>query len=352
LQKSLLFHSIIFIFLIAFFQNCSKQNASFSSSSKPAPPLASQNGGGQPYEGKPYVLPAADACPDGTLVKARIILKSATTAQLVRDNCQTIASKDLGVGDFFIDSSDQLNYLANIFIPETPAIDLKPLTSWYYQLEGSTQSQAAQVYDIDMFNTSAANVQSLKTQGHVVICYISVGSYENYRPDASSFNSSDIGNVLGGGSSDRWLDTRSASVRSIMLARMDLAKSRGCDGVDLDNVDAFSSSSGFPLDANTQTDYNSFLARAAHDRGLVVALNNVGDLAAALVNDFDFVVSEQCYENNECAKYQPFIKMGKPVFDAEYTAYSAAQCSAARADNISLGFYSAKLDGSVFNPCP
>ncbi len=335
-----------------FFQNCSKPAAIFTTeSSKTSSSLAEQEGNGQPYEGKPYVF-RGNVCADGTLVQARIVFKSATSAQLVRENCQTIQPKDLGAADFSLDGSGQLTYLSRTFVPETPALNLKLLTSWYYQLQGSLQSPAAKVYDIDMFDNTASTFQNLKAAGHVVICYISAGSFEQGRPDAGSFNASDIGNILGGGSPDRWLDTRSASVRAIILARLDLAKSKGCDGVDLDNVDAFDSNSGFALNASTQTDYNVFLARAAHDRGLLVALNNVGDLASVLVNDFDFVVAEQCYATNECWKYQPFTQREKPVFDAEYTVYSAPQCNTAATDSISLGFYNGRLDGSQFSLCP
>ena len=35
---------------------------------------------------------------------------------------------------------------------------------------------------------------------------------------------------------------------------------------------------GFPLNKTTQIDYNKFLATAAHQRGLIVALKNATDL--------------------------------------------------------------------------
>ena len=41
----------------------------------------------------------------------------------------------------------------------------------------------AAVYDVDGFETTAAEVAALHASGKHVVCYIDVGTAENFRPD-------------------------------------------------------------------------------------------------------------------------------------------------------------------------
>ena len=95
------------------------------------------------------------------------------------------------------------------------------------------------VYDIDLFDNPKSTVDALHKLGKKVICYFSAGSYESYRPDAASFKSSDKGKELDGWPGEFWLQLNSSNVRDIMGKRLELAASKGCDGVDPDNVDGF-----------------------------------------------------------------------------------------------------------------
>jgi hypothetical protein len=52
--------------------------------------------GGQPYDGKPYIIPSR--CPDGTLVESRILLSS-NEATLYRDGCKTGAPRPILTGE-------------------------------------------------------------------------------------------------------------------------------------------------------------------------------------------------------------------------------------------------------------
>jgi hypothetical protein len=72
-----------------------------------------------------------------------------------------------------------------------------------------------------------------------------------------------------------------------MSARMDLAKTKGCDGVDPDNVDAYENKSGFNLTGSNQIAYNTWLAQQAHARDLAVGLKNDIDQIKDLVDHFD-----------------------------------------------------------------
>ena len=193
------------------------------------------------------------------------------------------------------------------------------LTTWQWQLEEDLNSSyAVDLYDIDLFDTSTATIEQLKTDGHKVICYFSAGSYENWRDDANSFTASDYGRNLDGWEGERWLDIRSANVHSIMIARLDLAVSKGCNGVEPDNMDGYANISGFTLTADDQLAFNRFLANEAHQRGLSIGLKNDLDQIPQLVEYYDFAVNEQCFEYDECEALAPFIDEGKAVFNAEY----------------------------------
>ena len=213
--------------------------------------------------------------------------------------------------------------------------------TWQLQLQGTVNiAYNAAVYDVDMYDTPQATINAMKSQGKRVVCYFSAGSSENWRADFSQFQASDMGNGLSGWPGERWLDTRSANVRAIMAARMDMAKAKGCDGIDTDNVDGYTNNTGLPLTAATQLDYNRYLAAQAHARGMAIGLKNDVDQVAQLASDFDFAVNEQCFQYNECGVYSAFTTQGKPVFQVEYdTKYKvdatrAPLCSSARAQNL------------------
>ncbi len=211
----------------------------------------------------------------------------------------------------------------------------RPGTSWQIQLQGSLDTTvAAGAYDVDLFDTSAATIAALRAAGRKVICYFSAGSFEDWRSDAGQFPAAALGNPLDGWPGERWLDTRAAGVRAVMRARMDLAVSKKCDAVDPDNVDGYTNGPGFPLTAATQLDYNKFLAAEAHARGLSVGLKNDLSQVAALVDDFDFAINEQCQAYRECDMLAPFIARSKAVFGIEYTGSSSTVCAAANAANF------------------
>jgi len=181
------------------------------------------------------------------------------------------------------------------------------------------------MYDIDMFDNNAATVSSLHSAGRVVICYFST-QYEDWRPDASSFTSAVIGKGLDGWAGENYVDIRSTVVRNIMSSRLDYAVNMGCDGVEPDNVDGYTATSGFPLTAADQLSFNEFIAAQAHARGLSVGLKNDIDQAAALVSYFDWALNEQCYEYSECASLSTFISHGKAVFNTEYSGTASKVC--------------------------
>jgi Glycoside-hydrolase family GH114 len=185
------------------------------------------------------------------------------------------------------------------------------------------------MYDIDMFMSSTAVIGKLHADGRVVICYFSAGSYEPGRPDSAMLASTGLGSVLDGWPDERWVDIRSAAVRDVMRGRLNFAVSQGCDGVEPDNVDAFDNENGLGLTAQDQVDYNLFLAREAHSRGLSIGLKNTLGLVPNLVSSFDWALNEECLQFGECASLQPFITAGKAVFHCEYTENTGADAETA-----------------------
>lgn len=191
--------------------------------------------------------------------------------------------------------------------------------TWQWQLEGNLNtSYSVALYDVDLFDTRNTTIQNLQQSGIKVVCYFSAGSYEDYRDDRELFLPNTLGNTLDGWDNERWLDIRSANVHSIMKKRLDIAKNKGCDGVEPDNMDGYTNNSGFNLTSQDQLAYNRFIANEAHKRGLAVGLKNDLDQISELVEYFDFAVNEQCFEYNECDALLPFINQGKPVLTAEY----------------------------------
>lgn len=241
-----------------------------------------------------------------------------------------------------------------------PGVD----TTWQWQLQPSQGSNSintsydVDLYDIDLFDNEESVISGLQAGGKRVICYFSAGSYEDYRDDESLFNESDLGNTLSGFADERWVDIRSENVRSIMADRLTLAATKGCDGVEPDNVDGYTNNPGFDFTAADQLDYNRWLAAEAHSRSLSVGLKNDLDQIPDLVGDFDFSVNEQCHEYDECDLLQPFTDAGKAVFVAEYLdtyvnnqSARDAMCADSRSQNLRTLVLPLDLDDSLRFSC-
>ncbi len=203
--------------------------------------------------------------------------------------------------------------------------------SWQWQLNGRIDTSVrAKVYDVDA-EVSRKVVRRLHADGRRVVCYISAGSFENWRPDRTAFPASVKGRPLDGWPGERWLDIRALSVlRPIMAARMDVCRRKGFDAVEPDNVDGYANDSGFPLTAADQRRYNIAIARLAHARGLGVGLKNDIDQVATLEPYFDFAINEQCRQYRECSAYRPFLRAGKAVLHAEYRLTRPRFCATGR----------------------
>ncbi len=194
-------------------------------------------------------------------------------------------------------------------------------TSWQWQLTGTVNtSYDVKVYDIDLFDTTPQLIKEIHDKGKKVICYFSGGSFEDWREDANKFPVELLGKDLDGWEGEKWLDIRDKKLQSIMNSRLDLAKEKGCDGVEPDNMDGYTNKSGFKLSSEDQLKYNIFMANSAHERGLSIGLKNDLDQTTKLEPYFDFSINEECHEYNECENLTVFVDANKPVFNAEYAS--------------------------------
>jgi hypothetical protein len=83
---------------------------------------------------------------------------------------------------------------------------------------------------------------------------------------------------------------------------------------------------------------------------MTVFEKNDPDQAAMLESYFDGVIDEQCNEYSECSAYKPYLSVGKPVLNAEYSG-GTSFCAADNAAGIMGALYALALDGSVYQPC-
>ncbi|MFH8475091.1 endo alpha-1,4 polygalactosaminidase [Streptomyces sp. NPDC018000] len=195
----------------------------------------------------------------------------------------------------------------------------EPGIGWQWQLSGRLDPTVdVPVYDIDGFEHTASEVADLHRRGRKVICYLSTGAWEDFRPDAGKFPASVRGKG-NGWEGERWLDIRRTDVlEPLMEERIAMCAKKGFDAVEPDNMDGYRNRTGFPLTAADQLRYNRLIARIAHRHGLAVGLKNDLGQIPELEPDFDFAVNEQCAQYGECDALTPFVKAGKAVFHAEY----------------------------------
>jgi hypothetical protein len=192
------------------------------------------------------------------------------------------------------------------------------------------------VYELDAFSTTEGVVARLRAAGRRAICYVDAGTHEDFRPDAGSFPPDVLGKPSGW-PGERWIDVRRWDVLApVLAARLELCRSKGFDGVELDNVDGYTADTGFPLTAGDQLTFNRRLAGLAHRHGLAVGLKNDVEQAEALEPAFDFAVNEECFAEDECGRLAPFVAAGKAVFHVEYDVAVGEFCPVTRA----LGFSS------------
>ena len=227
---------------------------------------------------------------------------------------------------------------------------------WYIQLLKDKEHPIRiypniKVYDIDVFENTKETIKNLKTSGHIVICYFSAGTYENFRKDRWMYPINDIGNQLEEWKNEYWINIKSEKIKNIIRKRIELAKDKGCDGIDPDNVDVFLNNSGFDISYEDQLEFNIFISQYAHKLGLLVGLKNDVEQIKDLYQYFDFAINEQCHENNECGYYLFFSNQNKPVINIEYELKNYYKYCSDNNIEIQTIFLPYELDGKFVKFC-
>ncbi|HUH97353.1 MAG TPA: endo alpha-1,4 polygalactosaminidase [Anaerolineales bacterium] len=211
---------------------------------------------------------------------------------------------------------------------------------WHISEPPVETSVAAQVFDIDLFDNDSAVIDVLHALGRKVICYMSVGSWEDWRPDRGQFPPEVLGRDYDGWPGERWLDVRQIErLAPVMRARFDRCRAMGFDALEPDNMEVHDNDTGFPITYEDQLRYARWLADEAHSRGLAIGMKNAPDSVKDLLPHFDFAITEDAFVQGWAEEMRPFIQAGKPVFAAEYDDTGVdfpAACRRARELGFSL----------------
>lgn len=225
---------------------------------------------------------------------------------------------------------------------------------WQWQLQGKIDTGVpACVFDVDGFETPVATVRALQRRGARVVCYLDVGSWESFRPDAGRFPRSVLGRRYEGFPNERWLDIgHFRRFAPILERRFHLCARKGFDAVEPDNIAGWENRTGFPLTAGEQLRFNRWVAQRVHALGMAVALKNDPRQVRPLLGSFDFAIVEQCFQYDECGLYEPFVGASKAVFEAEYELAPGEYCERAIGLRFSAIRKSYDLFARPWLPCP
>jgi len=204
----------------------------------------------------------------------------------------------------------------------------------------------ADIFELDLFDTTKEMIDQLHKKNKKVFCYINVGAWEDWRPDKNDFPASILGNDYDGWPGENWLDIRQLDIIGpIMQKRFDLCKQKGFDGIEPDNMNNYTQKTGFNISYQDQIKYNIWLAGQAHKRGLPIGLKNSSTQLNDLLDYYDWATIESCYEWNSCEDFKIFTDTNKPVFQIEYDQTDKNKiCAQAKSNRFSVVFKKQLLD--------
>jgi len=261
-----------------------------------------------------------------------------------------------------------------------------PLTSWAYvigenyPLHVPTDIGNVQVYDSDLGDqdgltangapvvdrTIESSVAAVHAAGAHAICYVDAGTAEDWRSDYHEFDPAEVGRNLPGWPGEKFINasdwsstvpSRYKPLETIMADRVALCREEGFDGVEMDNVDAYTYGKlgGFTLSMAQEEKYLDELIALVHNAGMAFFLKNEinGDgLLATMAPRVDGEIDEQCWQYNECGALRPFVIEGKPILEVEYRSFpEQALCAKARAFPMATIHTDVELDGKIAYAC-
>lgn len=194
--------------------------------------------------------------------------------------------------------------------------------SFDWQLDdiNSTANFSADVVDVDAFTTSAETVAALHAKGKKVIAYLSVGTIENDRNDASLIPAEVIGKQYPEWPKEKWLDIRQIDkLKPWLNSRINMILKKGFDGIEPDNMDSYDNDPGFNIQLADTRKYADYLISLAHSNGLSIGQKNVKELTVDYASKFDWALTEDAFAQGWQNELSGYIKLNKPVFAVEYT---------------------------------
>lgn len=286
-----------------------------------------------------------------------------------------------------------LGLLISIVLSVQPALTAPADFYFEYQISSHDQQlppdNVADVWALDGQLVSQETVQRLKSKGKQVICYINIGSWDPGKIDVQHWMKLDaneipipgagiypydhfkidnaMGNVPIWGmrygfaafNNEFWWNIFHPAVAAIIDQRIDTCASKGFEAVEPDNIDAnvyeddagaLVDPTGFGWTEDRMIEFNKQLANKVHARGMKIFQKNGSDLVAGLVDTYDGAITEGCLANDECAEFQPYTQLGKPVYAIEYTDELSADEFQAKACNSESLPYSYVLKDRLVEP--
>lgn len=268
-----------------------------------------------------------------------------------------------------------------------------PPTSAPYPRPGS-----ADIWDTDLFEDAGAAraqiptgpspvVAALHASGKYSICYVDAGAYQTGFPDDRDFAPADYGDRarrygMRGWPGEWWLNitgfrdyvpgrastlTGSAvNIAAALARRIRWCALEGQDALEPDDTDGYTNrgltgvrGGGWHLSRADAAGFERWLAHQAHADGLAIFQKNDAANAATNARTFDGMIVEQCnYFRDPCAgphgDATPYLRLGKPVLNAEYTADGESRsrfCPGDLRAGITGALFNVALNGAVYRPC-
>jgi Glycoside-hydrolase family GH114 len=175
-----------------------------------------------------------------------------------------------------------------------------------------TGAHAVDIYDIDGFLTTPAEVRAIHTWWQAAtlphpkaVCYLDL-AWEDYRPDGTPgqyFPAATLGNVYFGYPQERWVDFRQLDALKPMLdERIRMCAAKGFDAVELDDIDSFDppSTTGFHLTPGDAQNYLAYAFNEIHRYGMTGLWKNSPLLSWWGRRYTDGAVVEECYVYHQC----------------------------------------------------
>jgi Glycoside-hydrolase family GH114 len=277
--------------------------------------------------------------------------------------------------------------------PPRPGLAGLPPVRADYPAPGS-----ANVWDTDLFADSnrpggavptgpSPVVSALRAAGKYSICYVEAGAWQSSFPDRGDFSPADYGHraqryQLTGFGGEWWFDLRGFSEYvpgrpgTLRGAAPDIARGlarrihecalEGQDALEPDDLDGYTNrggtgvaGGGWHLTRADSLGFERWLAHTAHADGLAIFQKNDDADSVIDAHTFDGMINEECnHYRDPCAgpggDGTPYLRRGKPVLNAEYTADGETTtkfCAADRRAQIAGALFNVALDGRVYGPC-